>query len=474
MVESKSTKLEDQAALEKSISSITAKMKKAGKNIPKAVKEGMESGKYVVPDSVDGMQNLISFDKAVEKAKLGGTQIPHALAEKISSGEISVKDAMTAMKNLATFDGSAEAAAAMAAGVTISGSLRKGIASGKITVEQAKKQLENATKFSKTAVVKNAGGTGTALFKALSKKIQSGKISVEEATALLQKKTEFDNADIKKKARKSAKEQYKNIESGLKSGKYSVKEASQMLAALINKHTKAKGTKRNGSAAIDDLNKGQNSKKKAVKSTSKSIGEAGKASLKSGSSGTRSIGGNMISGMIEGIGDWAGSLYKKAREVGGGALSAIKKALGIKSPSRVFRDQVGVQIPAGIAVGIKKDGKLVNAAAKDVVDDAVKMASASDFSDAIPAAQKAIAANFDSISAKAKIAVQNEIGRVTAAATLQNNANIPTYNDQKVVALLDQLVTETKNGKQVVIPQRTLGEAVNSYNRKMAKVIGGS
>jgi hypothetical protein len=34
------------------------------------------------------------------------------------------------------------------------------------------------------------------------------------------------------------------------------------------------------------------------------------------------------------------------------ALAAAKKTLGVHSPSRVFRDQVGKMIPAGIAQGI--------------------------------------------------------------------------------------------------------------------------
>ena len=44
-----------------------------------------------------------------------------------------------------------------------------------------------------------------------------------------------------------------------------------------------------------------------------------------------------------------------AGNAAGDALDWMKKKLGIHSPSRVFRDEVGKFIPAGIAVGIEQE-----------------------------------------------------------------------------------------------------------------------
>lgn len=41
------------------------------------------------------------------------------------------------------------------------------------------------------------------------------------------------------------------------------------------------------------------------------------------------------------------------KEMANNALDSIKQTLGIKSPSRVFRDEVGKQIPAGMAQGVE-------------------------------------------------------------------------------------------------------------------------
>ena len=66
------------------------------------------------------------------------------------------------------------------------------------------------------------------------------------------------------------------------------------------------------------------------------------------------IGKNIIDGIAKGIGDFAGTLISKGKEVAENALGGIKSFLGIKSPSRVFRDEVGKWIPEGIAVGIDR------------------------------------------------------------------------------------------------------------------------
>ena len=66
------------------------------------------------------------------------------------------------------------------------------------------------------------------------------------------------------------------------------------------------------------------------------------------------VGRNIVDGIKNGLMGAAQSLVNAAIELGGKALDGIKGVLGIKSPSRVFRDQVGKMIPAGISVGIER------------------------------------------------------------------------------------------------------------------------
>ncbi len=68
-----------------------------------------------------------------------------------------------------------------------------------------------------------------------------------------------------------------------------------------------------------------------------------------------SIGSNIIKGIISGIGSAVGGLVDAAVNAAKSAFNGAKKALGIHSPSRLFRDEVGKMIPAGMAIGIEAD-----------------------------------------------------------------------------------------------------------------------
>lgn len=87
------------------------------------------------------------------------------------------------------------------------------------------------------------------------------------------------------------------------------------------------------------------------------------------------IGKNIIQGLINGIGNMAKAVQKKVEDIAGGIKKKIKGALGIHSPSRVMRDEVGKWIPAGIGVGITNNASsALNAAMQmsQTISDAVK------------------------------------------------------------------------------------------------------
>lgn len=65
-------------------------------------------------------------------------------------------------------------------------------------------------------------------------------------------------------------------------------------------------------------------------------------------------GSQLISGLWNGISGAIGGLYDKIKGALSGLVDKAKEALGIHSPSRVFRDEVGRYIPPGISEGIDK------------------------------------------------------------------------------------------------------------------------
>ena len=67
-----------------------------------------------------------------------------------------------------------------------------------------------------------------------------------------------------------------------------------------------------------------------------------------------SVGMNIITGIASGISGAVGNLIDAALGAAGDALEAVKGWLGIESPSKRARDEIGRYIPAGIGVGIRQ------------------------------------------------------------------------------------------------------------------------
>lgn len=73
-----------------------------------------------------------------------------------------------------------------------------------------------------------------------------------------------------------------------------------------------------------------------------------------------SAGRNIIQGLINGITGMVGSLYSSITNALSGLVDKAKNALGIHSPSRVFRDEVGAMVGRGMALGIDDSAHVVS------------------------------------------------------------------------------------------------------------------
>lgn len=88
--------------------------------------------------------------------------------------------------------------------------------------------------------------------------------------------------------------------------------------------------------------------------------------------GWKNVGSNIVSGIASGIAAGASKIISAAAGAAKSALNAAKQALGIHSPSRVFRDQVGANIALGLADGILDNAGAALDAVSDLADDMTK------------------------------------------------------------------------------------------------------
>lgn len=94
-----------------------------------------------------------------------------------------------------------------------------------------------------------------------------------------------------------------------------------------------------------------------------------------------SVGINIIKGIASGVASAAGTLVNAAVDAATNALDYVKSKLGIHSPSRVFRDEVGKMMALGMGIGFEKNipvksmSKGVQTAVNSLRDKAVIAAS---------------------------------------------------------------------------------------------------
>ena len=405
----------------------------AGIKLPKSVSDGVKSGKYQMAESVDELKRLIDFDAAIQKAGLQGVEIPQSLSAGVNSGQISVTEAIQRLKDIAKFDGIARNAGL--SGNKATQKLRDSIANGSVSVSEAANRVAAAVKFDKAAEAAGLSGNKTI-----------GK-----------------------------------LRDSMLSGETTIAAAAEQIANLCVNNMTPEGVDADGEKVMNELASGYKNGGAIAEHAAKSVGDGSLDKLKVAASQSGGVGYNLSDGFTSGItrGKW--KAINAIIDLVDDTLSAGKKEAGIASPSKAMRDQVGIHMASGMAVGIREGIPQAASAAADMVDDAVDSANAAAAKAKIdtskltlsPAeAQAAIAANIDSMSAQAKLAVQYEMDRRAASVAAQTAA-APTYNDSQVVGLLHQLLVETKAGKVIRVNQRELGRTVQQWERRMSNVTGG-
>ena len=108
-----------------------------------------------------------------------------------------------------------------------------------------------------------------------------------------------------------------------------------------------------------------------------------------------SVGSNIVKGVWNGIKGLGGWLKSKVGDFFGGIVDGAKNALGIHSPSRIFRDQVGAMMAKGVGVGFEDESESIEDKMKNNLSDlTAKMKSTVDFETAKTTAMVAAQHNY--------------------------------------------------------------------------------
>lgn len=359
------------------------KAKDAGVKVPDSVAQGISSGQYAVPTSVKAVENLVSFQELSAKAFKSGMQIPDYLANGITSGSIKPKEATDAISRMLSFqeavekakvDGSKipmELATKVAQGqVSVKNAMKQlsdsvGSESQKAEkkTSDSKKKIESNTQLkapNNTATTNSLKGVGT----------QAKKTATEtkKASTEIKKSSTVKPADNSKSAKTTFAAFPKEAKKAATETKKSTKDLQNAASKGFSSNNGA--AKKAGAKLGSDFTKGIASKSGEAKTAGSKVAKSGIIGAKGQKSGFTSVGSNLAAGIASGIRNNSGAVQEAAAAVVRAAVAKAKAEGKIHSPSRVMRDDVGKWMPLGMASGIRKH-------TKDVEDASGEMANAS-------------------------------------------------------------------------------------------------
>lgn len=358
---------------------LVQKAKDGGKKIPDGIVQGIQSGEYAVPTSMKELNNLVKYDSLKAKADKAGVQIPDSLANAIMAGSMKPKEAAESISTMIKFTDAVQKAGID--GSEIPQELAEKVLSGRTSVNAAIKQLQDgiakesdkaAKKTSKakkdiesSTKIKAQDNSGAVnSYKKLAKTADSTSKSVAKSSATTKKNSKIsatDNSASGKKTFGSYSKEAKKSASETKSAVKSIKSASNKAFASNSGAAKKAGAKAGG-----DYAKGIESKSGAVKSAGSKVAKSGISGAKSQKSGFVSVGANLASGIASGINQNTGYVKEAARSAVKAAKEAAKDEGDIGSPSKVFANEVGKWLPAGVGVGIRKNTKAATKASREM------------------------------------------------------------------------------------------------------------
>lgn len=116
-----------------------------------------------------------------------------------------------------------------------------------------------------------------------------------------------------------------------------------------------------------DLLAGGKGQIKQVASLQGQLSQASTSFANSAANDLYGAGVNAAKGLVNGLKSQQGAIAKQMQTIANTMTRSVKRALGIHSPSRVFRDEVGRQIVAGLALGINGNASSAHSALDDLV-----------------------------------------------------------------------------------------------------------
>lgn len=358
-------------------------VKDKGKEVPDSIAQGISFGQYAVPTSIKAVENLVTFEGLKAKALQGGIEVPDYLANGITSGSMKPEEAVKALSNLVSFQDMIDKAgiegskvptelatrvaqgqiSVQAAVKQLTDGVKKDFDKAEKDTSKSKKNIENNT------TLKTANNSGAAKsFNVVGNAAKKNANTVKKSKADTEKNSKIAPTDNSKSGKKTFESYSKEAQKASSKTKTSVKTLKSTTAKALSSSDGS--AKKAGAKLGSDFAKGIASKSGEAKTAGSKVAKSGISGAKGQKSGFTSVGSNLAAGIASGIRNNSGAVQEAAAAAVRAAVAKAKAEGKIHSPSRVMRDDVGKWMPLGMASGIRKY-------TSDVEDASGEMANAS-------------------------------------------------------------------------------------------------
>jgi TP901 family phage tail tape measure protein len=323
---------------------LKAKAQQGGIQVPDYLANAITSGSGKPREAAAALSRMISFQEAITKAGIDGSKIPTELATKVAQGKTPVQDAI---KELTKIDLSGDQ---NAFGLTKA-------------IDSTAQKIKNGLKIGK---VDNSAAASS--FDAIATKTGKVATTVKKNSTAIKKASKITATNNSSAGVQSFNSYLSSFSKGSGKAKSAADKISKTTAAgLASGSGKAKTA---GGKMTSEFSKGITSKSGTSKSAGSKVAKAGSSGASAQKSSFVSVGSNLSAGIASGIRSNSGAVSAAARETVRAAVVAAKAEGKIHSPSRVMDSDVGKWMPLGMAAGIRKH-------TKDVEDASGEMANAS-------------------------------------------------------------------------------------------------
>lgn len=330
---------------------LKTKAQQGGVQVPDYLANAITSGSGKPKEAAAALSRVISFQEAITKAGIDGSKIPTELATKVAQGKTPVQDAI---KELTKIDLSGDQNAF---------GLTKAIDS---TAQKTKSQATKIKNSLKIGKVDNSAAASS--FDAIATKTGKAATTVKKNSTAIKKASKITATNNSSAGVQSFNSYLSSFSKGSGKAKTIADKISKTTATgLASGSGKAKSA---GEKMTSEFSKGITAKSGTAKSAGAKVAKAGSSGASAQKSSFVSVGGNLSLGLASGIRSNSDAVSAAARETVRAAVAAAKAEGKIHSPSRVMESDVGKWMPLGMAAGIRKH-------IKDVEDASGEMANAS-------------------------------------------------------------------------------------------------